>query len=91
MDDGTPNDDVPAERQWARIIEVTRDALPQKVFEVRLDSGLDSQFGWSIYRASRLKNLYERFHVRPPAINENHQLFERLPHTRKANPDLIRH
>ncbi|MCA9131722.1 MAG: aryl-sulfate sulfotransferase, partial [Planctomycetales bacterium] len=40
--DGTPADTVPAARQWARIFEIRRTALPEKVYEIRCDSGLNS-------------------------------------------------
>lgn len=83
LEDGTPHDDVPAERQWARIFEVTRDSLPHKVFEVRCDSGLGSPFGWSIYRASRIENLYDPFAINPPAIDEDVSLLVRGPHKNK--------
>lgn len=79
-EDGTPHDDVPAERQWARIFEITRDNPPQKVFELTCDSGLGSSFGWSIYRASRLPNIYDPFAIDPPAIGEDVQLIKRGPH-----------
>ena len=79
LEDGTPHDEVPAERQWARIFEVTRDSLPHKVFEVRCDSGFGSPFGWSIYRASRIENLYDPFAIDPPAIGEDVSLLMRGP------------
>lgn len=78
--DGTPHDDVPAERQWARIFEITRDSLPHKVFEVRCDSGLGSTHGWSIYRAMRIENLYDPFAINPPALDEDVKLLRRGPH-----------
>lgn len=80
LEDGTPNDDVPAERQWARIFEITRDAPPEKVFEVTFDSGFGSLFGWSIYRASRIPNIFDPFAIDPPAVGEDVTLLERGPH-----------
>ncbi len=80
LEDGTPNDDVPAERQWARIFEITRDNPAEKVFEVTFDSGLGSPFGWSIYRASRLPNIYDPFAIDPPAEGEDVTLLKRGPH-----------
>lgn len=77
--DGTPNDDVPADRQWARIFEVTRDSNPEKVFEVVCDSGKQSPFGWSIYRSNRLPNIYDPFAIDPPAVGENVALLRRGP------------
>lgn len=80
LEDGTPHDDVPGERQWARIFEITRDSPPRKVFEVRCDSGLGSPFGWSIYRASRIVNLIDPFAIDPPAADEEVLLLSRGPH-----------
>ncbi len=80
--DGTPNDDVPAERQWARIFEITRSPAT-RVFEVKLDSGIGSKFGWSIYRAIHLPDLIQPFRIAPPAEEENHQLIPRDRHIRK--------
>ncbi len=79
-EEGIPNDDVPAQHQWARIFEINRDNPPEKVFEVDCDSGLGSPFGWSIYRASRLPNIYDPFAIDPPAIGENVSLLKRGPH-----------
>lgn len=83
LEDGTPHDDVPGERQWARIFEITRDNPPQRVFEIKFDSGLGNPFGWSIYRAMRIPNLYDGFRIDPPAEDENHQLIERGPHVKR--------
>ena len=80
LEDGTPHDDVPAERQWARIFEITRDSPPREVFEVRCDSGYRSPFGWSIYRASRIANLLDPFAIDPPAASEDVSLLSRGPH-----------
>lgn len=82
LDDGTPSDDVPAERQWARIFEITRQEQPQKVFEMTCDSGLGSPFGWSIYRSTRLPNMYDPFAIDPPAVGEDVRLLQRGPHTK---------
>jgi hypothetical protein len=79
LEDGTPSDDVPAGRQWARIFEITRDNPPQKVFEMTCDSGLDSPFGWSIYRSMRLPNMVDPFAIDPPGADEEVKLFERGP------------
>ena len=57
--DGVPVDEVPGERQWARVFEITRTDPPEKVFEVTCDSGRRSPFGWSIYRSMRLNDLYD--------------------------------
>ncbi|MEZ6081486.1 MAG: hypothetical protein R3C56_39195 [Pirellulaceae bacterium] len=80
LEDGTLHDDVPGERQWARIFEITRDSPPRKVFEVRCASVLGSPFGWSIYRASRIANLIDPFAIDPPAADEEVLLLSRGPH-----------
>jgi arylsulfate sulfotransferase len=84
--DGTPDDNVPAERQWARIFEITRGAAPEKVFELTCDSGLGSSFGWSIYRANRLPNLYDGFTLLPPEEGESGDLFPREKHKSREQP-----
>lgn len=83
LEDGTPNDNVPSERQWARIFEITRTDPPEKVFEMQCDSGIGSEYGWSIYRSIRFPNLYDGFEVLPPAPDETLKLFERKPHTKR--------
>ncbi|WP_166820334.1 aryl-sulfate sulfotransferase [Thalassoroseus pseudoceratinae] len=57
---GIPQDVIPSHRQWARVFEI-RDAKHQheKVFEIVLDSGIGSRFGWSIYRSIRLPTLQD--------------------------------
>jgi arylsulfate sulfotransferase len=55
-EDGTPMDQVPGERQWAEIIELDV-ASQELVWRVTLDSGLQSRYGWSIYRCLRLDAL----------------------------------
>ena len=75
--DGTPSDDVPSERQWARIFEVTGGDRPEKVFEVDCASPLGSTYGWSIYRAGRYPSLYSPFQVHAPGLNEHVELFHR--------------
>ncbi len=77
LEDGTPSDEVPSERQWARIFEVVREQPPRKVFEVLCASELGSRYGWSIYRANRRPNLYDGFSLEAPAPDEEIQLFER--------------
>ena len=56
-ENGIPQDAVPADRQWARLIEVTRDK--KVVFELTCDSGPRSRLGWSIYRSLHLADLNE--------------------------------
>jgi hypothetical protein len=54
LEDGTPSDRIPSDHQWARIFEITRTEPEETVFEVVLDSGPGSSFGWSVYRSERL-------------------------------------
>ncbi|WP_231691020.1 aryl-sulfate sulfotransferase [Aureliella helgolandensis] len=83
LSDGTPSDNVPGERQWARIFELTRDAQPERVFEIQIDSGMESPFGWSVYRAMRLPNLIDGFRIDPLAVDEPVPRFERDPHEKR--------
>lgn len=71
-EDGTPIDEVPGKRQWARIFEMTRvsQGPAEKVFEVICDSGLGSRYGWSIYRAQRLRPGFVDFDFMPPVSTE---------------------
>jgi hypothetical protein len=57
-ENGEPSDDVPADHQWARILEVTHTTPANKVFEIRIDSGAGSDKGWSVYRSERLPSLF---------------------------------
>ncbi|MGM0556099.1 MAG: aryl-sulfate sulfotransferase [Myxococcota bacterium] len=43
-------------RKWARIVEVTKDADPQIVWELKMDDGADTG-GYAIYRADRIESL----------------------------------
>lgn len=83
--DGTPNDDVPGERQWARIFEITRGPNPERVFEIRFDSGIGSKYGWSIYRAMRIPSLYSEFRIDPPAADEDVSLIRRNRHEKRMD------
>lgn len=49
---------VPGDRQWARILEVSRKTGNEKVFELRIGSNRGGRFGWSVYRSERLRSLY---------------------------------
>ncbi len=77
---GTPDDDVPADRQWARIFEISREHDDEVVFEISLDSGIGSSFGWSIYRANRIPDLISPFRIAPPSDEEEVRLFPRIRH-----------
>ncbi|MEO8269217.1 MAG: aryl-sulfate sulfotransferase [Aureliella sp.] len=80
LEDGTPHDDVPADRQWARIFEITRDAPARKVFEVSCDSGYNNPLGWSIYRSIRIANLIDPFAIDPPAFDDVVSMLSHGPH-----------
>ena len=45
----------PGTQRWARVVEVTYDEPPEKVWEMRLK---EDGVGWAIYRAERLPTLY---------------------------------
>lgn len=83
LKDGTPHDNVPGERQWARIIEVTRSQPHEKVFEIICESKPGSEFGWSIYRSQRYRNLYEGFSLVPPPPGVEPKMIERLRHIKR--------
>ncbi len=85
-EDGTPHDDVPGDRQWARIFEITRGPNPQKVFEVVCASDLGSQYGWSIYRSIRRPNLWEGLELIAPSEDSDGDLFVREPHVKRPDP-----
>ncbi|MFN3189771.1 MAG: aryl-sulfate sulfotransferase [Aureliella sp.] len=85
LKDGTPNDNVPAERQWARIFEIDRET-GKKVFEISFRSPIGSPYGWSIYRAMRRPNLWEGFDLTAPNEEEDGNLFSRTRHIRRNRP-----
>ncbi|MEZ6134067.1 MAG: aryl-sulfate sulfotransferase [Pirellulaceae bacterium] len=66
LDDGTPADIVPSQRQWARILEIERKQPHRVVFDVTCQSPLGSSTGWSIYRAMRLPDFNSSFRIDPP-------------------------
>ena len=45
----------PGTQRWARLMEVTHDENPEKVWELQLK---EDGVGWAIYRAERLPSLY---------------------------------
>jgi len=56
---GVPSDAILLGHKWARVLEVTREAKPRKVFEVQIKSATPVGFaGWSVYRAERIPSLY---------------------------------
>lgn len=56
---GVPSDVIVLGHKWARIVEVTREAKPRKVFEIEIKAPVPLGFaGWSVYRADRIPGLY---------------------------------
>ncbi|MEM7473383.1 MAG: aryl-sulfate sulfotransferase [Planctomycetota bacterium] len=88
--DGTPDDNVPADRQWARIFEITGSENPERVFELNCMSPLGSRYGWSIYRSIRRPNLYENLNLVAPLESENDLLYPREQHIRREFPKNAR-
>lgn len=59
VDDPTANLQDPDNTKFARIVEVTRDAAPAKVFELVIDDRQASApTGYTVYRSERLPSLY---------------------------------
>lgn len=57
-EEGRPSDQIVGPEHWARIIEVTGSAQPQKVFEITIDAQTDeAEIGWAVYRSERLPSL----------------------------------
>jgi arylsulfate sulfotransferase len=84
-EDGTPNDVVPCERQWARIFEITSGSKPEKLFELSCKSELGSKYGWNIYRCNSYPSLTKPFSVVVPGIDEQPTVHPRGPVV-KINP-----
>lgn len=58
-EEGRPSDQIVGGEHWARIVEVTRSAQPEKVFEIIINAQTDeSEIGWAVYRSERLPSLY---------------------------------
>ena len=68
--EGVPNDEVPGQRQWARLLEITGEESPRKLFELICASPPSSRLGWSIYRSHRFPSLSDPFRVVPPLTGE---------------------
>ncbi len=62
---GTPTNTQQNAFSAARIIEVTRTATPEVLFEVRLDDLSNSSHGWMVHRASRQPSLYPDGYLQP--------------------------
>jgi len=84
-DEGIPSDDVPGQRQWARVFEITGSNYPRKVFELVCQSPLGSRFGWSIYRSNRFPSLSEPFRLELESGKMESRVFDRKAVT-KVNP-----
>jgi hypothetical protein len=54
--DGNPSGNIFGDRHWARIVEVTHDSPPSKVFELVID---DPSVGWAVFRSDRIPSLYK--------------------------------
>lgn len=57
---------IPADRQWARIVEIDRAKEDETVFELRIGSEKPGRYGWSIYRSERLPSLMRGLRVQAP-------------------------
>ena len=56
---GLPSANIVGDHHWARIVEVTHDDHPDKVFELTVDSNdAEDAIGWAIFRSERLPSLY---------------------------------
>ena len=56
---GLPSANIVGDHHWARIVEVTHDDHPDKVFELTVDSNdADDGIGWAIFRSERLPSLH---------------------------------
>jgi hypothetical protein len=53
--DGKPSVNIFAGHHWVRIIELTHDTTPAKVWEMVID---DPRVGWAVFRAERVPSLY---------------------------------
>lgn len=62
---GEPQDDVPGERQWGEVLETSNDGR-QVYLRAAVDSGLDSRYGWSIYRSLKLREPWFNGTHAPP-------------------------
>jgi len=57
-DAGVATDAIAFGHKWSRILEVTREASPRKVFEATIGDPSATGFaGWTVYRADRLPSL----------------------------------
>lgn len=74
---GVPFDEVPGQRQWARIFEITGGKSPRRVFEVICQSPLGSELGWSVYRSNRFPGLTDPFHIDLNSNTPLSQVYER--------------
>lgn len=82
---GTPSDDVPGQRQWARVFEITTSPIPQKVFETVCESPMGSGWGWSIYRSNRYPSISSHFRIDLPLGPLESRVLERKA-IMKINP-----
>ncbi|MFK7735444.1 MAG: aryl-sulfate sulfotransferase [Pirellulaceae bacterium] len=83
LKDGTPHDNVPGERQWARIFELDP-STGERIFEIACRSPLGNPFGWSIYRSMRRENLWDGFDLVCPEKEETGVVFPRERHIKRS-------
>jgi hypothetical protein len=57
-ENGIPSDNSSQCRATARIVEVTHEAVPTKVFEIHVDHPDPASVGYVVYRADRFPDLY---------------------------------
>jgi hypothetical protein len=62
--EGKATDSNSGTSRWARVVEVTHQTPPQKVFELIVgDPSRPSPPGWTVYRATRMPSLYSEVSV----------------------------
>jgi hypothetical protein len=54
--DGNQSANIFGDRHWSRILEVTHESPPSKVFELVID---DPSIGWAVFRSDRIPSLYQ--------------------------------
>lgn len=52
-----PSDKIPSDHQWARILEITHESPAELLWEIRIESPLEKQVGWSVYRSERISGM----------------------------------
>lgn len=52
-----PSDKIPSDHQWARILEISHETPAELFWELRIESPIEREVGWSVYRSERIENL----------------------------------